>query len=80
MSRPEPPVQPNIYQVVSQMNRAATLRGHTNAAIDLARSVLDGTEQGARRALTVLQEAAPEFVRLGGLEAPPPRRDARHRQ
>lgn len=60
--------EPNIYEIVSAMNRKASLRGHTRMTLDLARSVLDGTEQGTARALEVLQAGAPAFVRMGGLE------------
>ena len=69
MSKTTTDAQPNIYEIVSAMNRKAGLGNFTRRTLDQAHEALSGPE-GAAGAMAVLSKAAPAFVRMGGLHEP----------
>jgi hypothetical protein len=58
----------NIYALVSEMNRQASVHNRTRRAIDEAREALSHGPEGVQEALAVLRAAAPGLQALSGPE------------
>ena len=61
---PQEAKEPNVYEVVSEMERAAALQDHINKTMAAA---MDALRHGQRNVtLEILQNASAKYVRLGG--------------